>query len=100
MVPGYHKDGGLSHVILTSIHIAYVLQPKFLTKQEREAAALARRQQQVNQQKKDLDDLRKKQRDIFEEGKKLLGELVFETSSDDSLVFTNVCYNGHKSVSK
>ena len=49
-------------------------QPKFLSKQEREAAALARRQQQVEQQKKDLDGLRKKQRDIFDEGRKLLGE--------------------------
>ncbi|XP_076820438.1 putative ATP-dependent RNA helicase DDX23 [Clavelina lepadiformis] len=46
--------------------------PKFLTKEERAAAALARRQEQVNQQRKQFDELRKKQRDIFEEGKKQL----------------------------
>ena len=45
-------------------------------KKEREAAALARRQQQVEQQKKEMADLKKKQKQIFEEGKKLNGMMA------------------------
>ena len=45
-----------------------------MTKKDREAAALARRQQQVEDQRKAMADLKKKQRQIFDEGKKLNGK--------------------------
>ena len=50
-----------------------MIQPKFITKKEREAAALARRQQQVDEDKQKVHDMRSKNKDILEEGKKALG---------------------------
>uniref|UniRef100_F7A1V5 Probable ATP-dependent RNA helicase DDX23 n=1 Tax=Ciona intestinalis TaxID=7719 RepID=F7A1V5_CIOIN len=51
---------------------AAAAKPKFLTKAERAAAALARRHELVEQQKKEMEELRQKQREIFNEGKKQL----------------------------
>jgi len=51
---------------------AEAAKPKFITKKEREAAALARRQQQVDEDKQKVHDMRSKNKDILEEGKKAL----------------------------
>ena len=50
------------------------LQPKFLSKAEREAEALKRREQQTEERRKLLEDERKKRRMFQDMGRKMLGE--------------------------
>lgn len=51
------------------------LQPKFLSKAEREAEALKRRQQEVEERQRFLEDERKKRKQFQEMGRKMLGIL-------------------------
>lgn len=51
---------------------AEAAKPKFLTKKEREEAALKRRQEEVEKKREELAELRRKQKEILEEGKKAL----------------------------
>jgi hypothetical protein len=49
------------------------LQPKFLTKAEREAEAIKRREQQTEEKKKTIDEERKKRRVFQDTGRKMMG---------------------------
>lgn len=51
-----------------------LLQPKFLTKSEREAEAIKRREQQTEERRKQVEDERKKRRVFQDIGRKMLGE--------------------------
>lgn len=50
------------------------LQPKFLSKAEREAEALKRRQQEVEERQRLLEDERKKRKQFQDLGRKMLGK--------------------------
>lgn len=52
----------------------FPLQPKFLSKAEREAEAIKRREQQTEDRRKQVEDERKKRRVFQEVGRKMLGE--------------------------
>ena len=53
---------------------AFLSQPKFLSKAEREAEALKRRQQQTEERKNTIDEDRKKRRIFQDIGRKMMGE--------------------------
>lgn len=56
----------LKHILL--------LQPKFLSKAEREAEAIKRREQQTEERRRQVEDERKKRRVFQDIGRKMLGE--------------------------
>lgn len=61
-------------IICFYAHFLFCLsQPKFLSKEEREAEALKRRAQQIEERKRLLDDERKKRRMFQDMGRKMLG---------------------------
>lgn len=61
------------------------LQPKFLSKTEREAEALKRRQQEVEERQRFLEEERKKRKQFQEMGRKMLGIYIY--------IFPWVLYN-------
>lgn len=50
--------------------------PKFLTKEEREAEAMRRRQEAVDAKRKEMDDERKRRKDFFQEARKFSGNEI------------------------
>lgn len=62
-----------STVVVFSKHV-FLLQPKFLSKAEREAEAIKRREQVAEERRRQLDEERKKRRVFQDIGRKMLGE--------------------------
>jgi len=57
------------------------VQPKFLTKEERAAEAIKRRQEQVDAQRRIIDDERKKQDEFMRAAKESVGQNVYVLTS-------------------
>ena len=57
------------------------MQPKFLTKEERAAEAIKRRQEQVDAQRRIIDDERKKQDEFMRAAKESVGQNVYVLTS-------------------
>ena len=55
------------------------MQPKFLTKEERAAEAIKRRQEQVDAQRRIIDDERKKQDEFMRAAKESVGQNVYKS---------------------
>lgn len=53
------------------------MQPKFLSKAEREAEAIKRREQQTEERKRMIEEERKKRRMFQDMGRKMMGVLDF-----------------------
>jgi len=72
------------------------MQPKFLTKEERAAEAIKRRQEQVDAQRRTLDDERKKQDDFMKAAKESAGLKIISTAKNlnVSAVVARVCMLG------
>lgn len=59
------------------LSISPPIQPKFLSKAEREAEAIKRREQQTEERKRMIEEERKKRRMFQDMGRKMMGVLDF-----------------------
>ena len=66
---------GVKSELLTMYDVA--VQPKFLTKEERAAEAIKRRQEQVEAQRRIVDEERKKQDEFMKAAKESAGQKMF-----------------------
>ena len=65
--------------MFTHICIYLVLfQPAFLSKEERAALAIKKRQEQVEAQRKAIDDARRQQDDFLKKAKESMGKIISE----------------------
>ena len=68
--------------IKTNVNISAALfQPAFLSKEERAALAIKKRQEQVEAQRKAIEDARKQQDDFLKKAKESTGKIISDKIS-------------------